>query len=40
MTFAYPLESNWALADYTIQCVVHPPNGQGPATESFRGSRR
>ena len=40
MTFVYPLESNWQSGDYSIQCVVHPQDGQETASESFRNSRR
>ena len=29
MTFVYPLESNWSLGDYSIQCIVHPPARPG-----------
>ena len=29
MTFVYPLQSNWSLGDYSIQCIVHPPAGPG-----------
>lgn len=40
MTYIYPLEANWALDDYSIQCVVHPPDGQDLTSESFRNARR
>lgn len=40
MTYVYPLEANWRLGDYSIQCVVHPPDGQEQASESFRNARR
>jgi hypothetical protein len=39
MTVIYPLESNWALGDYSIQCVIHPEKGQETASQSFRNSR-
>lgn len=40
MSSWYPRERNWALGDYSIQCVVHPPVGQDTSTGSYRGSRR
>ena len=40
MTLLYPLQSSWALGDYTVQCVVNPPLGQVRVSESYRGSRR
>lgn len=40
MTFVYPLEANWALGDYSIQCVLHPPAGQDQSSDSFRNARR
>ena len=40
MTFVYPLQTNWSLGDYSIQCIVHPPPGQEQTSESYRGSRR
>lgn len=38
MTFVYPLESNWRSGDYSIQCVVHPQDGQETVSVSFRNS--
>ncbi len=29
LTFVYPLEPDWTLGEYSIQCVVHPPAGAG-----------
>lgn len=40
MTYIYPLEANWELGDYSIQCVIHPPDGQDQTSESFRNARR
>ena len=40
MTFIYPIESNWRSGDYSIQCVIHPQEGQETASESFRNSGR
>jgi len=40
MTYVYPLEANWTLGDYSIQCVLHPPDGQDKSSESFRDARR
>jgi len=40
MTYVYPLDTNWRLGDYSIQCVAHPPDGQEHASESFRNARR
>jgi len=38
MTYVYPLEANWALDDFSIQCVVHPPDGQDRISESLRNA--
>lgn len=40
MTYAYPTEFVWLAEERSIQCVVHPPDGQATMTGSVRGSRR
>jgi hypothetical protein len=40
MTYLYPLRVNWTAGDYSIQCVVHAPDGEATSTGSFRDSRR
>jgi hypothetical protein len=40
MTYLYPLRVNWTTGDYSIQCVIHPPEGESTTTGSLRGSGR